>query len=117
LLIEGATSVHGPYASAANVKSTAAPPPSPGRPLPRGDLLMLDAWTKISVFTKLKLTSCARPDHRAGRFDLVDHMSAAPRLFPACSALVVLKRPLRRGVDFKHEFLPAGATACKLSCI
>jgi hypothetical protein len=78
---------------------------------------MLDAWTKISVFTKLKLTSCARPDHRAGRFDLVDHMSAAPRLFRACSALVVLKRPLRRGVDFKREFFPAGATACKLSCI
>jgi hypothetical protein len=47
-------------------------------------ILMLDAWTKISVFTKLKLRSCVRPDHRAGRFDLVAHMSAAPGLFRAC---------------------------------
>jgi hypothetical protein len=47
-------------------------------------------------------------------------MGSAPRraaLLLACSSLVILNRPLRRGFDSKSEFIPMGATACSFSCI
>lgn len=67
---------------------------------------------QIGVFVKLKLANCARPGLSCRAFDLVPHMNAATRLFAQLFrlvfALVPFKRPLRRGVESKREFVPVG---------
>jgi hypothetical protein len=73
----------------------------------------LDAAAQISVFAKLKLTDCARPDHRGGRLILSPCTNAAPRLFLACHS----QPTARRRIDSKRESPSVGASAYKFSCI
>jgi hypothetical protein len=49
-------------------------------------------------------------------FALHERLACFP-LFLLVPALVMFKRPLRRGIDSKREFTPVGTAACRSSCI
>jgi hypothetical protein len=59
---------------------------------------------------KLKLANCARLNSPAGRFDFGASSPTCscllPRLFRLVVGLVPFKRPLRRSVESKREFVP-----------